>query len=419
MKKSQRASGAILNGLTFMVKDLFDLCGQSAGFGNPDWLSTHKPADKNAEVVNRLLDAGAELTGKTILDELAYSVDGINIHYGAPVNPQYSQSPERTAGGSSSGSASVVASGLADFALGTDTAGSVRIPASFCGIYGFRPTFGRISLEGVLPLAPCFDTVGWFARDPLILRKCGEVLLGEALAENFVENLTENLGKKSGENLGEHLAEKSFYQLPELSKTNLLVAADAFEYSQPIVRSALLEAVSRISSSFTKVKSISLNELGWNDYFEVFRTIQSYNCWQIHAQWITTVKPRLSKSIQERFDFASKVPTRDYDQACSRRQIIMKHFNSILTPNTVLCLPTTWDFPPLLNSDTKELMRHRQANIKLTSISSLTGLPQVTMPVKLSSETSTGLSLIAASNSDLELLSLTEMITPLLGATAL
>src|SRR5277367_5938552 len=168
-----------LHGLTFAAKDNYQVAGFACCAGNPDWLRTHPPADSTAPAVRMLLDGGASLVGKTILDELAYSVAGENIHYGSPTNPR---APGRTTGGSSCGSAAAVAGGLVDFALGSDTGGSVRVPASYCGIFGSRPTYGRVSNEGVVPLAPSCDTVGWFARDAKVLRTVGEIL---------IENLTE------------------------------------------------------------------------------------------------------------------------------------------------------------------------------------------------------------------------------------
>jgi amidase len=165
-----------LAGLTFAAKDLFDVAGYVACAGNPDWLRTHAPAGKTAPVVQTLLEAGATLMGKTVTDELAFSMSGENIHYGTPINPA---APARIPGGSSSGSASATASKLVDFALGTDTSGSIRVPASYCGLFSLRPTHGRISCQGVIPLAPSFDTVGWVARDATLLQRIGEVLLAD------------------------------------------------------------------------------------------------------------------------------------------------------------------------------------------------------------------------------------------------
>ena len=153
-----------LEGLTFAVKDNFDIKGHVTGAGNPDWLRSHEPAASTAPAVQMLLEAGASLVNKTIMDELAFSLNGENIHYGTPVNPA---APNRIPGGSSSGSASATAGRLVDFALGTDTSGSVRVPASYCGLFGIRTTHGAISTQGVVPLAPSFDTVGWFRGRPI------------------------------------------------------------------------------------------------------------------------------------------------------------------------------------------------------------------------------------------------------------
>ena len=168
------AAAGPLEGLACVVKDMFDIAGEVAGAGNPAWLADHAPAATNADVITRVLDAGASITGKTICDEFFYSILGANAHYGTPVNPR---TPNRLPGGSSSGSATAVASGAADFALGSDTGGSVRIPAMVNGIYGIRPTHGRVGLRGVLPLAKTFDTVGWFAASAGLLRKIAPVLL--------------------------------------------------------------------------------------------------------------------------------------------------------------------------------------------------------------------------------------------------
>uniref|UniRef100_A0A7N0V6F9 Amidase domain-containing protein n=1 Tax=Kalanchoe fedtschenkoi TaxID=63787 RepID=A0A7N0V6F9_KALFE len=173
---SPSSSQPPLDTLTFAVKDIFDVQGLVTGFGNPDWARTHQPATSTAPAVAAMLGAGATCVGKTVMDEMAYSINGENKHYGTPVNPC---APDRVPGGSSSGSAVAVAAKLADFSLGTDTGGSVRVPASYCGIFGFRPSHGVITTDGVIPMAQSFDTVGWFARDPVILSRVGHVLLQE------------------------------------------------------------------------------------------------------------------------------------------------------------------------------------------------------------------------------------------------
>ena len=164
-----------LAGLTGAVKDMYDIAGERTGAGNPDWLATQQPASRNAAAIQRLLDAGATIVGKTICDEFFYSVAGMNAHYGTPANLR---APGRIPGGSSSGSAAAAAAGACDFALGSDTGGSVRIPASLCGLYGIRTTLGRIDLGGAMAMSPTFDTVGWFASGPGVFRHVGPVLLG-------------------------------------------------------------------------------------------------------------------------------------------------------------------------------------------------------------------------------------------------
>ena len=163
-----------LHGLTFATKDIFDIAGRVTGCGNPDWLASHAPAARNAPAVQKLLDAGAHMIGKTITDELAFSLNGQNFHYGTPRN---AMTPDRIPGGSSCGSASAVGHGIVDLALGSDTGGSVRIPACLNGIFGIRPTHDAVDSSGVMPLAPSFDTIGWFARDAQTLLRAGDVLL--------------------------------------------------------------------------------------------------------------------------------------------------------------------------------------------------------------------------------------------------
>ena len=180
------AAGGPLSGLTFAAKDIFDVAGYVTGGGNPDWQATHEAAKHTAWVVSRLADAGATMVGKTITDEITRGIFGENAHYGTPVNPR---APGRVPGGSSSGSAAAVAGGIVDFALGSDTGGSVRVPASFCGLYGLRPTHGRIPLDGILLQAPSYDTIGWFARDADLFARIGAVLLHSDIPQSRPRHL--------------------------------------------------------------------------------------------------------------------------------------------------------------------------------------------------------------------------------------
>src|ERR1700756_1453132 len=178
--------GGPLAGLTFAAKDLFDVAGYPTGGGNPDWARQNPVPVRHAWAVQRLLDAGATLIGKTITDEVSLGILGENPFDGTPLNPR---APGRVPGGSSSGSASAVAQGLCDTALGTDTGGSVRVPASFCGLHGIRPTHGRLDLTGMLPQAPTSDTTGWFARDAETFARVSAALFGHPMPADLPARL--------------------------------------------------------------------------------------------------------------------------------------------------------------------------------------------------------------------------------------
>jgi amidase len=219
------AANGPLAGLTFGLKDIYDVAGAKTGFGCPDWLRSHEAAARTAPAAQMLLDAGAHLVGKTHTEEMAWSLTGENAHYGTPVNVS---GPGRAPGGSSSGWATVVAAGLVDFSIGSDTGGSVRLPASYCGILGLRPTHGRISLDGVCPLASSFDTCGWFARDAAVFERVGRVLLGDAA--------------------------------PAPKPGRLLVAQDAFAFAEAGAITALNPALDRDASLLGKPAEVTVGD---------------------------------------------------------------------------------------------------------------------------------------------------------------
>src|SRR5436309_366179 len=221
-----------LAGYTFATKDALHIKNVRTGFGQPDWLHTHPPPQETATVVEQLLAAGANMIGKTHCDELCYSLTGENVHFGTPVNVN---APGRVPGGSSSGSAAAVAGGLVDFAVGTDCGGSIRIPASYCGIVGLRPTHGRVSDHGALPFGPSFDVVGWFARDLQLFEKVGTVVLGEDRAQ---------------------------------PATRLMIAADIFDLLEQPVREALMPAVKRARANLPATH-VQVSPKGLADWFEV------------------------------------------------------------------------------------------------------------------------------------------------------
>lgn len=358
-----------LAGLTFAAKDLFDVAGFVTGAGNPDWLRTHEPATKTAPAVQAVVDAGATLVGKTHMDELAFSINGENAHYGTPVNLR---APGRIPGGSSSGSASVVAGEMVDFALGSDTGGSVRIPASYCGTCGFRPSHGRISLAGVVPLAPSFDTVGWFAGKASVLERVGRVLLADS-------------------------SERS-------RPRRLLLADDAFAMADASVRSALQPAVDGLADMIGATVHVTLSGKGLEEWMLAFRILQGREIWTSHGDWIRRVGPSFGPGVKERFEWVATIDAGSIARAEPVREEVSARLDGLLAEGEVLCLPTAPTIAPLKDTPPQELGSVRDRIMALTCIAGLACLPQVSLPVGAIEGCPVGLSLMARRASDVTLL---------------
>lgn len=368
-------AGGPLSGLIFAVKDVFDIAGYRTGAGNPDWLRTHPPAQATASAVQRLLDAGATLIGKTITDELTFSLNGENYHYGTPVNPN---APGRIAGGSSSGSASAVAGGLVDFALGTDTGGSVRLPASNCGIYGFRPTRGLVANDGVVPLSPSFDTVGWFARDGESLERAGSVLLGSG---------RDNAG---------------------FSK--FLLAEDALRLVVSEMLSAIEKAVAVLRQSVGELEPVNLYHGEENEWMEAFRTLQGAEIWQTHGEWITDTRPEFGPQIQARFDWAKSIKPSLVPPASKVRSKVIRILDDLLEDDNVVCLPTSPSIALQKNLSDVRLGQFRKDALALLCVAGLAGLPQINLPLGRYDSCPLGISLVGPRYSDSRLLALAASI---------
>jgi amidase len=363
-----------LAGLTFGVKDIYDIAGHKTGFGSPDWLATHDAATRTAAVVETLLAAGADIVGKTQTDELTYSLNGENAHYGTPVN---ANAPGRIPGGSSSGSAAATAGKLVDFALGSDTGGSVRAPASFCGVYGIRPTHGRVSLEGACALAKSFDTAGWFARDAVLLERIGRVLLGETAAV------------KPGAAL---LAEDGF----------ALLGSDAVEAFQP--------ALEKIKTVIGPLQPVTVSAEGLPQWFQAFRVLQGAEIHQQLGAWVAQVQPKLGPGVRERMQWTATLTAADIAEAQAVRDAARRRMDELLRDNAVLVLPTVPDIAPLLNTPAAALDDFRARAMSLLCIAGHAGLPQVTLPLATLNGCPIGISLIAASGNDALLLALARRI---------
>lgn len=364
----ERAGAAVgpLAGLTFAVKDLIDVAGTVTGGGNPDWRRAHGPAARDAPSVARLLAAGARLLGKTITDELAFSLEGANHHDGTPVNPRC---PDRLPGGSSSGSAVAVAAGLVDFALGTDTGGSVRVPAGFCGLFGFRPSHGAVSLDGVLPFAPSYDTVGWFARDGETLRQVGQVLLDAA---------------------------------PAAPPQRLVLARDAVALCDPDCAAPLLTAARALGA----IGEVAVFDGGPTLWHEAYRVLQGYEVWRSLGGWIEAVRPHFGPSIAPRFADAAGISAALATQFAPLRDTLAAHVAALLPLGTGLVLPTAPGRALLKSAPGEEVGRFYSRGLALTSIAGHAGLPQVSLPLVEVEGCPVGLSVIAARGADASLLAL-------------
>jgi amidase len=354
-----------LAGLTFAAKDIFDVAGYVTGGGNPDWQATHAAATRTAWAVQVLVDAGTTMVGKTITDEMTRGILGENPHYGTPVN---TRAPERVPGGSSSGSASAVAGGLVDLALGSDTGGSVRVPASFCGLYGLRPTHGRIPLDGILLQAPSYDTIGWFARDADLFARVGAVLLQSSL--------------------------------PTTHPARLVIAEDAFEIADPAVTQALRPFVDRLATRIGNATPVRLAPEGlaaWSDQQQV---LQGREAWETARDWIDRVNPRFSFEVTERYIMARSYTDADVAAARARREAIRQRLDSVLADDAVLCLPTT-PTPAPLRGERMSARRDVRARMSmLTCIAGTTGRPQINLPLAAVGGLPVGMSLLGARGAD-------------------
>ena len=366
------AAAGPLEGLAFAVKDLFDVAGHATGAGNPAWLASHELPRRSSPLVEQLLAAGATLVGKTLTDELAYSINGDNVHYGTPLN---SRAPDRVPGGSSSGSAAAVAAGLCDFALGTDTGGSTRVPASYCGIWGLRTTHGLLSREGLVPLNPGFDTPTWLAHDAATFARVARVLL-PATACRFKRALLleDALGQ----------ADEAFHPLAQ----------------------QVFDALSR---GRTALRTLATSG-GGVDQLETWRqtyiTASAREAWQAHGDWIGANEPGFGPAVAARFSVASGIGEEAAAQALARQAAIRASVRALLGEDGVAVLPSAASVAPRLDASGAEVDAVRARTFRITCVAGLAGLPQVSLPFSAASGLPVGISLLGPAGSDLALVEL-------------
>lgn len=350
-----------LAGESVAVKDLYAVAGQPVGAGNPTWLAGAPIESGHAWAVERMLAAGADLRGIARTDEFAYSLAGTNAHYGTPPNPR---APHRISGGSSSGSVAAVALGQASIGLGTDTGGSIRVPAAYQGVYGIRTSRGAVPTSGLMPLAPTFDTVGWFTRDAELLRRVGRELLPEASPR---------------------------------STADVAVVPDLLDLAEPEVAAPVREFAAGLGAI---EQDWDLTDLAtWR---AAFSTWQGFEGWRQHGWWLASRMDSLGVDVRARFETASRI---DEEAAAHAREVVAGARDRIrtLVGDRVVVLPSAPTVAPRIGADLQPI---REATLSLTLFAGIGGLPAVSIPLQTADGLPCGACLIAAPGRDLDLLDL-------------
>jgi putative urate catabolism protein len=369
----------LLDGIKVSVKDLFDVKGFKTGAGLPTWLATAQAAQKHARAVSLLVEDGAYLDHKTQLDELAYSLAGSNAHYGVSRNPL---DEKCVSGGSSSGAAVSVALGDSDIGLATDTGGSIRVPGSYCGLYGLRPTFGRVPVDGLVPLAPRFDTAGLLTRDLKLLETACHALFADSKPE------------QTGEPIDTLLWCDALWQGVDASlKAYAWRCYRNYGGSKREIGEAVLDADQRGNC---------------------FAQLQAQSIWQTHGDWLQSHIHAFGEDIQTRLRWglsllSSEQGAEEIAQAEADYQRWSEAKNLWLPRGAALLMPTAPSIAPLIKSSEDPALQ-RNTLLGLTSIAGLSGWPQLQIPVTFDGELPRGLSLLGRENSDIALMRLAQRV---------
>lgn len=337
-----------LRDMSFVVKDLFDVAGQPTGGGSPQRRAAAAAATEDAAAVHALFQAGGTLVGRARCDALAYGLAGIDTFDGAPRNPI---APGRVPGGSSSGSAVAVAAGLADLGLATDTGGSIRVPAAYCGLYGWRPTYGAVSIDGMLPLASQFDTVGLVSRAPEALIRGAGALLRDGL------DLTR----------------------PTCSK--ILVPIEALERCDEDIAAALGHAFTRLSELVGIEAVVRQLDLDLDAARTTFQLMQAHEAWSIHGEWIEANPNMLPVAVEARFRRGQLIDDTQVVGARALRRAFVQQVLDHLQTSGLLVLPAAPTRPPVLSQSATDAEAVRNRTLAITSIAGLAGLPCLVIPV--------------------------------------
>jgi aspartyl-tRNA(Asn)/glutamyl-tRNA(Gln) amidotransferase subunit A len=323
---------AIRDGKRLAVKDLFDTAGLTTTYGSIVY-AEHVP-EQTAEAVGRLEAAGYANVGKTNLHEFAYGITSVNPHYGTVPNPGY---PGRMAGGSSGGSAAAVAAGLADAALGSDSGGSIRIPAACCGIVGFKPSYGLVSLEGCFPLAPTFDHAGPMART---VGDCVEML--QALADGFEP-----------------------VELESLEEVEVRIAW--LEHADPLVHARVREA----AGLFPRSREVDF------PFPREISAVFMREVADVHRDLFAEFEDSYGENVHTKIERCLKVTDADYERGLAARAEYTERAQAALDGVDLLLTPTLMFVAPQLPVDDLEI---RERAIRLTIPFNALGWPTLALP---------------------------------------
>lgn len=363
-----------LAGRTLAVKDLVDVVGRVTGAGNPVVAALREPATATAPAIERLVAAGATVVGRTVTDEFAYSLSGTNVHLGTPVNSAY---PGHEPGGSSAGSAAAVAAGVVDVAVGTDTGGSIRVPASYCGLCGWRPTHGLVSLDGVVPLSPSFDTVGLLAPGDgaALLAVAAEVLAGglpEAPPPAGIMVASDLLAALDPGDPGSGSAEN-------------VVALDIGDSGVSGDAAAVVAAAERLAAERDlpcEHRPLLPEPGGLDEAVTAFRALQSAEAWRIHGDLVRTGELQLGPGVAARFAAAAKVTPAEVEAANRVRSRVAAVVAAATAEGWLVAQPAAPGSALLLDASPEQKLRRRLAILAVTAPAGLAGAPVVVVPTR-------------------------------------
>jgi Asp-tRNA(Asn)/Glu-tRNA(Gln) amidotransferase A subunit family amidase len=358
-----------LAGVRVAVKDLFAVDGHVVGAGNPTWERSAPVSTRSARAVQVLLDAGAVVTGIARTDEFAYALAGRNAHFGASPN---GADPMRIGGGSTSGSASAVALGQADLSLGTDTAGSLRVPSSYQGLWGLRTTHDVVPRDGVLPLAQSFDTVGWIARSPSVLAAAAAISI-------------------PGPCVG-------------VDDDEFLVSDAVLAAAQPDTR-IVFDAWARASGR--TLRRIELPDL--DDLAETLRIVQAAEAWRNDGAWVQAHPGALGADVASRFAAAAMV-TAEAEATARERLVELRSRVREAIGGGVLCLPTVPGPAPLCTASDETVQRTRADTLRMTAVAGVGGLPAVSAPLLRVDGAPVGVCLVGPAGSDRAVVAVAETL---------